>query len=484
MSQTYVPLFVVALIALVSPWVSVRLMRGMLPAIVIEIVLGFAIGPHGFHLISTTTTVEFLANFAFSYLMFLSGLELDFDLLFERRQDAQRPAWVRGLLFFGISLACSFVVSLILYSVHAIHNVPIITLILTTTSVGIVTPALKEKGWLNAHFGQQTLVYGLMADMLTLLLFSTYVAVRSSGNAFSFLLVMVLIACCVFLYRALKMARRWRFLQIVENATSELGLRASFALILAFLVLSSTLGVETIVGAFLAGAIVSLIDHRHSALSYKLNSIGYGFLLPIFFVSVGMKFSFGTLGTGWTFFLVLLVFFCTMMVNKVFPALLMFTSFPMRQRFAGGFLLSARLSLVIAASQIGVQAHLLPARMANGLILLAIITSISGPSMFNRLIKGFTVRVHTESAPPSIVIDRGTLPEGWALAQIEVIRRDVLNKRMRSLTLPDDILFISILRGDERIVPRGFTRLEQYDKIQVIGHPNAIDSVRGLVGPG
>lgn len=483
MTQTYVPLLVVALIALVSPWVSVRLLRGLLPAIVIEIVLGFTIGPHGLHLISTTSTVEFLANFAFSYLMFLSGLELDFDLLFERQPGGQRPAWLRGLAFFGISLTCSYVVSLLLYSLHAIHNVPIVTLILSTTSVGIVTPALKEKGWLSANFGQESLVYALFADMLTLLLFSTYIAIHASGNVLSFLLVMVLIACFVFLYRALKIVRRWRFLRIVENATSELGVRASFALILVFLVLSSTLGVETIVGAFLAGAIVSLIDQRHSALSYKLNSIGYGFLLPIFFVNVGMKFSLGTLGTGWTFFMVLGIFLITMVVNKVLPALLMYRAFPMRQRFAGGFLLSARLSLVIAASQIGVQTGLLPQGMANGMILLAIVTSFIAPSIFSRLIKGYTAQVGAESAPPSIVIDRGTLPDGWALAQIEVVRRDVVNKRMRGLSLPDDILFISILRGDERIVPRGFTRLEQYDKIQVMGHPNAIHAVRALVGP-
>lgn len=483
MTQTYIPLLVVALIALVSPWVSIRLFRGFLPAIVIEIVLGFVIGPNGFHFVSTSQNVEFLANFAFSYLMFLSGLELDFDLLFERKTQRSRPAWMSGLAFFLVTLGISAIISLMLWRIHLIQDVMVTTLMLSTTSVGIVTPALKEKGWLNVPFGQQTLVFALFADMLTLLLFSTYIAVHASGNAVSFLLVMVLIACFVFLYRGLKIVKRIPRLRVVQNATSELGIRASFALILVFLVLSSTLGVETIVGAFLAGAIVSLLDERHSILSHKLNSIGYGFLLPIFFVNVGMKFSFGRLSTGWSFVLVLLVSLLTMYANKLIPALIFYKKFPTRQRIAGGFLLSARLSLVIAAAQISVQSHALTEGMANGFILLAVISSFVSPSLFSRMIQGFPVPSNSEKAPPAIVIDRKTLPEDWEFAQIEVTRRRVIDKRMRSLSLPDDILFVSILRGDERIVPRGYTRLEQFDKIQLMGLPHAIDEVKRLVGP-
>lgn len=483
MTQTYIPLLVVALIALVSPWVSIRLFHGLLPAIVIEIVLGFAIGPHGFHLISSTSNVAFLADFAFAYLMFLSGLELDFDLLFERKTRKARPAWVRGLAFFLLTLLLSTAVSFVLWRVHLIQNVMVTVLMLSTTSVGIVTPALKEKGWLGANFGQQTLVYALFADMLTLVLFSAYIAVHASGNAFSFVLVMVLIACFVFLYRALKAMQRIPGLRIVQNATSELGIRASFALILVFLVLSSTLGVETIVGAFLAGAIVSLLDERHSILSSKLNSIGYGFLLPIFFVNVGMKFNFGRLSVGWAFVLILMLFLVTMYLNKLIPAAIFYRSFPFRQRMAGGVLLSARLSLVIAAAQISVTSKTMSESIANGLILLAIISSFVSPSLFSRMIKGIQVPQTGDKAPPSIVIERKMLPEGWEFAQIEVTRRQMVDKRMRSLSLPDDILFVSILRGDERIVPRGYTRLQQFDKIQVMGIPNAIDEVKRLVGP-
>ncbi|WP_067622919.1 cation:proton antiporter [Alicyclobacillus acidiphilus] len=484
MTQTYIPLLVVALIAFVSPWLSIRLFRGMLPAIVIEIALGFAIGPHGLHFIETTPTVNFLANFAFSYLMFLSGLELDFDLLFERPSDKERPAWLQGLLFFAVTLLVSFAVSFILKWLHVIHDMAVITLLLSTTSVGIVTPALKGNGWLGSAFGQRTLVFALLADMLTLVLFSAYVAIHATGNALSFLLIMVLIACFVFLYRALKLAKRVPFLRVVENATSELGMRASIALILVFVVLSTILGVETIIGAFLAGAIVSLLDHRHSALSAKLNSVGYGFLLPIFFVHVGMQFSFGTLGTGVAFYTALIVCLFTMYANKIIPGLFTYPSFPLRKRIAGGVLLSARLSLVIAASQIGVEAHLISAGMANGLTLVAVLTSFLSPAVFARMMRSEQRPISHEHAPPTIVIDRSTLPDGWDMAQVEVVRRDVIDKRMRHLPLPDDILFVSILRGDERIVPRGYTRLQQYDTIQLMGHPHAIDAVRDLVGPG
>lgn len=483
MTQTYLPLLLVALTALVSPWVSIRAFRGMLPAIVIEIAIGYLIGPHGFHVITSTQTIDFLANFAFSYLMFLAGLELDFDLLFDRGSSREKPAWLLGLLFFAMTLVISLAVSYMLQALHVIHNVPVVTLLLSTTSTGIVTPALKESGWISSPFGQRTLVFALLADMLTLVIFSAYVAFHSTGNALSFLLVMVLIACFVFLYRSLKMVRRLPFLRIVETATSEIGLRASIALILVFVVLSSTLGVQTIIGAFLAGAIVSLLDHRHSVLSSKLNAVGYGFLLPIFFVHVGMGFSFGTLGSGVGFYAGLIICLIAMYLNKIVPGLFFYRSFSMTKRISGGVLLGARLSLVIAASQISVQAHLISEGMANGLTLVAIVTSFLSPATFTRMMKNVTPPVSRTNTQPTIVIDRGTLPEGWDMAQIEVVKRDVFERRMRNLPLPDDILFVSLLRGDERIVPRGHTRLQQYDTIQLMGHPHAIEEVRKIVGP-
>lgn len=355
MALTYNSLFLVTVVALISPILSVRVFRGLIPAVVIEILFGILVGPSGLHIVTSTKYVDFMANFGFSYLMFLSGLELDFGLIFEKTQTQRISPWVRAILFFLSTFAVSAGIAALLFALHWILHPFIVALVLSTTSTGILTPALKESAWIADVFGQELLAAGLVADMLTLMAITGYVAFHTSGNAFSILLVMVLLLMFVILYRLFRLFAHVRGLQTVENATSEMGLRWAFALILSFLAFSETLGTEVVVGAFLAGAIVSLLAERHSPLTQKLNSIGYGFLLPIFFVNVGLKFSVHSLAAETNFWLMLAVMLVGMYLNKTLPALVFMRRFPVQQRFAGGVLLSARLSLIIAASQIGSQ---------------------------------------------------------------------------------------------------------------------------------
>lgn len=478
MEATYNSLFLVTIVALLSPWLSSRILRGLVPAVVIEILLGILIGPNGFHVAQSTKYVGFMANFGFSYLMFLSGLELDFDVIFDRTERTGRPAWVRGLAFFVATALISYVVAFALFLAGWIAHPFVVGLVLSTTSTGILLPALKEKGWVSDPFGQQLMVFGLIADMITLLAITAYVALHTSGNGFSVLLVMVLLMIFVVIYRLLRYVVRSGGFHTIKNATSEMGLRGAFALILLFLALSETLGTEVIVGAFLAGAIISLLSERHSQLTGKLNSIGYGFLLPIFFVNVGMQFNLQALDANPVFWITMTVMLAVMFMNKVFPALYFLRAFPLRQRFAGGMLLSARLSLIIAASQIATRIGALTRPTANGLVLLAIVSSLVSPAAFSRLIRRFKPAEPTSRMATQITLDTSTLPEGWVISSVEVRSRNFDSIPMRALRLPQDVLFVSIIRGEERIIPRGHTTLEQFDVVQVMGHPESIYRIR------
>lgn len=485
MSLTYNALFFVTLAALVSPWLSERVFRGIIPAVVLEILLGFALGQHGFRIAQPTVYVNFLATFGFSYLMFLSGIELDFDIIFERPEPGEMAPWLRGAGFFLVTFLISLGFAEVLHVFGAVHNVLMLTLILSTTSLGIVTPALKERGWIHAAFGQEVLLYALIADVLTLVIFTGYVTFHTTGNAFSILFVMVLLVFFGVLYRLLVAAKRWHGIVALENTTSELGLRAAFALILTFLAFAQTLGTEVVVGAFLAGAIISLLSERHSLLTKKLNSIGYGFLLPVFFVNVGMQFSLSSVAGSSSFWIALAILLTAMYANKLLPALYFMRKFPVRMRSAGGFLLGAQLSLTVAASQIAERLGVLTAPMANGVILLAIITCLVSPAVFSRLLRNEPLPDSTEDAmgPSVITIDTATLPDGWMVDQIEIRTRRWTNVPMRLLRLPQDVLFISILRDGERLVPRGHTRLEQFDVVQVMGDPDVIHKLRRQVSP-
>lgn len=483
MTYTYNSLFFVTVAAVAGPWLSARLMRSVIPSVVIEIVLGYLIGPHVLHIAAQTQNIYFLSQFGFAYLMFVSGMELDFDLLLERPKKGQSPAWLRGLLFFAITLLVSLAVSLLLHQLGYIKDVLLVTLLLSTTSLGLVTPALKERGWIHDRFGQEVLLYALIADVATLIVFTAYITFHSTGNAFSFLLIMVLLLFFVFVYRVLLAARHLPIFRMVENATSEIGIRAAFALVLAFLAFSQSLGTEVVIAAFLAGAIISLLAEKHSLITHKLNSIGYGFFIPIFFVSVGMGFNLkGIAGTP-SFITMTILLLITMYLNKLVPSLWFLRKFSVLQRLAGGMLLSSRLSLMIAASQIGEQAGLISSAMSNGFVLLAIVTCVLSPAMFNQLIRGVPVPAADDGREktPILTIHRDTLPPDWEIRQIEVLSRRFNDVPLRTLNLPRDLLFISILRDDERIVPRGHTKLEQFDVVQVMGTPENLQHLTELM---
>jgi len=487
MSHSYNSLFFVTLAAVLGPWISTRALRSVVPSVVIEIVFGYILGPHVLGVAVETSSITFLAAFGFSYLMFLSGIELDFNLMTQKSEDGGAPPWLRGLVFFLITIVISFAVAWGLSGLGYIHNLVLGTLLLSTTSLGLVTPLLKERGWLSAKFGQEMLLYALIADVTTLIAFTAYITFHSTGNAFSFLLIMVLLLFFVFVYRVLLAARHLRIFRVVENATSEIGIRASFALILAFLAIAESLGTVVVVGAFLAGAIISLMADKHSILTHKLNSMGYGFFIPIFFVNVGMRFNLDTLSGKGPFIITLVVLVVTMLVNKLLPALLFLRKFSFRQRFAGGFLLTSRLSLMIAASQIAQQSGLLSAQMSNGFVLLALVTCIAGPALFNHTITGVPIPTEDDGDKQlltDLVIDRQSLPPDWEIRMIEVRSHLVHELPIRSLHLPYDLLFVSIIRDDERLIPRGHTKLEQFDMVQVMGTPADVAALKSQLSEG
>ncbi|MCY0874921.1 MAG: cation:proton antiporter, partial [Firmicutes bacterium] len=390
------------------------------------------------------------------------------------------PAWVRGVLFFISALAISLAIAYgMKWAGVPIEHPLFIAFILSTTSIGIVTPALKEKAWLLVPFGQEILLYALLADIVTLLLVAAYTTLHTTGNAFSVLLVMFLLLLFVVAYLLLKAIRGAKWFTIVENATSELGLRGSFALILVFLTLAEALGTQVVIGAFLAGAIISLLSERHGELTQKLNSIGYGFFLPLFFVNVGLTFNISSLSAGPMFWISLGIILIGMYANKVIGSLIFMRTFSLRQRFAAGALLGSQLSLTIVASQIGQQIGVLSPSFASGLILLAIITCLISPGVFTRLVGRQTAVLGPSGTG---VLPKDFLPDGWMVTQIEVLSPRFSHTPMRRLLLPQEILFISIERGSEKIVPRGHTVLEQFDVVHLMGTPKAVERLRRRFG--
>ncbi|MDQ3198186.1 MAG: cation:proton antiporter [Verrucomicrobiota bacterium] len=242
------------------------------------------------------------------------------------------------------------------------RNGVLMGLILSTTSLGIVVPILKERGLNATPYGQLVLVSSLLADFATLLLLSLTIGIVSHGFGVEILLFLVLLAAFIAAARLGQWAKRipglLRMIDELSHATAQLRVRGAFALMVILVALAQALGVELILGAFLAGAITSLLGgDDKTPLREKLDAIGYAFFVPIFFISVGANFDLGALLSSRSALLLVPILIAAAYLVKFLPALVFVPANGWRESFAAGALLSSRLSLIIAASAIARRAR-------------------------------------------------------------------------------------------------------------------------------
>ncbi len=369
-------LLLVALAAALLPGVS-RMVR--LPAIVLEILFGVVLGKSLLNLEFSGDWLPFLAELGFLLLMFQAGMEIDFAML--RRQS-------KGLLVFHV-LVFSATFLLALGASFFLGRGLFMGLVLTTTSLGLVVPTLKEVGLSRQPMGQSIIIAATLADFLTLLVITFYVLWYRYGLDWRFLGPLPLFAGFGLLLRAGRLWAWWHpniaARLLAPQDTQELGVRLSLALLFLFVALSELAGLEPVLGAFMGGALLSIIFQEKVHLENKLSGIGYGFLIPLFFIHVGMQFDLSNiLSPGLILFTLELL--ALSMVVKLAPSLLfVLTGVSLRQAVNAGFLLTSRLSLIIVAATIGLQYGFITPQYKDAIVLLAVFTCLLGPSVFKLL---------------------------------------------------------------------------------------------------
>jgi Kef-type K+ transport system membrane component KefB len=368
-------LFVVTLAAALLPSASRRL---GLPEPVTMILFGVLLGKSGLDVQMGEQWLPFLAELGFLVLMFQAGMEIDFGLL--KGQGARGAAF--QLAFFGLTVA------LAAGGAALLGQDAFMALVLSTTSLGLVMPVLKESGLQGAPFGQWVLIAATLADFLTLLGITLVVLWRQSGLSWEFVAPVPLFAGFAL---ALWGARLWAWwhperaerLLLGENL-QQLGVRFSLALLFLFVALSELVNLEPVLGAFMGGCILSFVMRRMEPLESKISALGFGFLTPIFFIHVGMRFDVANVLTAERLLFTGKLLVAALAV-KLLPALL----FPLFGRklsdgLRAGLLLSARLSLIIAAAAIGLREGYLTVETKDSIVLLALITCMLGPILFGR----------------------------------------------------------------------------------------------------
>lgn len=415
---SFIPLLLVVILAFLVPMVLAHFKHLRLPIVVGEIVAGMIIGRSGLGLVAQEDPIlELLAEFGFVFLMFLSGLEIDFSNLgFGSRRRAKLPeeGWsplTIGLVSFGLTLVLSTLLGFGLLEMGLIRNPLMMALILSTTSLGIVVPVLKEHGLSTGRYGQTLLISSLIADFATMLLITVEVAALSRGLTLDILLIGLLFVAFFLVYQfGMHLFNRIttvrRMMQDLVSATAQIKMRAAFAMMLIFVGLSEFLGTEIILGAFLAGAIISLLRRPEDTESvHHLEAIGYGFFIPIFFIMVGVNFDMRALLSSPSALLLVPLLLIAAVSVKTLPALVFRKGFGWRETVAAGFLLSSRLSLIIAASAIGMRLGVISDSVNAAIILVAIISVTTAPLLFIRIIPQQT----PEHLRPIIIAGAGEL---------------------------------------------------------------------------
>ncbi|HGZ9379159.1 TPA: monovalent cation:proton antiporter family protein, partial [Staphylococcus aureus] len=336
--------------------------------------------------------LNILSTLGFIFLMFLSGLEIDFKAFKKDKRARQGqnndessiPGHLNlALTVFAFIMIISILLAYVFKWLGLVDDVLLMVIIISTISLGVVVPTLKEMNIMRTTIGQFILLVAVLADLVTMILLTVYGAINGQGGS-TIWLIGILVVFTAISYILGVQFKRMSFLQKLMDGTTQIGIRAVFALIILLVALAEGVGAENILGAFLAGVVVSLLNPDEEMVE-KLDSFGYGFFIPIFFIMVGVDLNIPSLIKEPKLLIIIPILIVAFIVSKLIPVMFIRRWFDMKTTIASAFLLTSTLSLVIAAAKISERLNAISAETSGILILSAVITCVFVPIIFKKL---------------------------------------------------------------------------------------------------
>ncbi|MCU0307579.1 MAG: cation:proton antiporter [Thermoleophilia bacterium] len=352
------------------------------PAIVLEILLGILIGPDVLGWAEVDAAVEVMSLVGLSFLLFLAGLEVD------ARQLRGAPARRAGAAF-AVSIGLALLSGLALAGAGLTGAPLLVAVILMATGLGVVVPVLKDAGAGGGAFGRLVLAGGALAELIPILLLTLLFSGESASAGGTALLlaglVAVVAAAGLAVAGAGRLPRVGAVLERLQDTTAQIRVRGALVLIVGFVALAGGLGLEAILGAFLAGALLSLVDHdrrmTHPRLREKLEAAGYGVVIPVFFVASGMRFDLDALLASPSALAMVPVFAGAMLLVHGLPALLYRPLVGARRAAAAGLLqATTSVGFVVAATEIGMQTGMVGPGTGAALVSAALVSVLIFPA--------------------------------------------------------------------------------------------------------
>ena len=394
---SFAQLLAVAAVAFLAPLLLGLAPRVRVPAVVLEIVAGILLGPV-LHWVHVDLTIQVLSTLGLAFLLFLAGLEIDFDQL---RGPALRVAGLGILLSLGIGVVVGFGA----YSVGLVSAPLFLAITLLATSLGLVVPVLKDAQQAETRFGQLVIAAASLADFGAVVLLSLFFS-REAGSPgvkvallASFAISVVLLAATI--ARAERFAWLTRVLVRLQDTTAQIRVRGAVLLLVALAALAARFGVELLLASFMAGAVLSLVDRdqmsTHPQFQTKLQALGYGFLIPVFFVSSGLQFDLASLASPASLVKIPL-FVAALLAVRGLPAVLYAGTFGRPQALAAGLLQATSLPFIVAATQIGLALKVIQPSTGAALVTAGLVSVVLFPAIALSITQGAAAR-EAEASP-------------------------------------------------------------------------------------
>jgi Kef-type K+ transport system membrane component KefB len=358
-------LLLVVAVAFAVPLALGLFPRVRLPSVVLEIVAGIVIGPSVLGWVHVDDTISVVALLGLAFLLFLAGLEVELPKLRGRVLRVTS-------LGFALSFALALAVALGLKAGGLIETPLLVAIILCATSLGVLIPVLKDAGEASSTFGQLVIAAGTIADFGAVILLSIFFS-GEGGVGSTLLLIGFLAVLALVIFLGVRGAGRSKRIRSdllrLQDTTAQIRVRGAIVLLVGFAAVADSLGLESILGAFIAGAILSLLDTdremTHPEFRRKLEAIGFGFFIPVFFVTSGVKYDLGALTSSTSNVLMVPVFLAALVVARGLPALLYRGLLDRRRVLVAGLMQATSLPFIVAATAIGLELRLVtPAETA------------------------------------------------------------------------------------------------------------------------
>ncbi len=366
---SFTGLLIVAVVAFAAPLVLALTPARRLPAIVLEIVAGIVLGPSVLGWVKIDLPISILSVLGLAFLLFLAGLEVELERL---RGRLLMYVGLAFLLSFGLALLAGYG----LYVAGQVLSPLLIAIILVATGLGVVIPVLKDAGESTSDFGQLVIAGAMFAEFGSIILLSLFFSREATGTATKLVLLAgFALLAAGFAFVVLRLERSTRIAAVLlrlQDTTAQIRVRGAFMLLVAFVALASVLGLETILGAFIAGVILRLVDGdrmmTHPQFRQKLEAIGFGVFIPVFFVASGIQFDLAALFSSPATILRVPLFLVALLLVRGVPALLYRPLVGSRRSVVAGLLQATSLTFIVAATQIGMQLGLITKATGAALI--------------------------------------------------------------------------------------------------------------------